>query len=167
MKKLLSLLTLCLLGTGLMLAQKNVSGVVVDEQGEPIIGASIQVEGTSLGTITDYDGEFALSVPEDATTIIVSYVGMASQTVAITPNMRITMKDNSEQLQEVVVTGYGVVSKGSFGGSAQAVSSDVIESKNSSEVTKALAGEIAGVQVINSSGQPGTNATLEIGRAHV
>lgn len=162
MKKLLSLLTLCLLGTGLMLAQKNVSGVVVDEKGEPIIGASIQVEGTSVGTITDYDGEFALSVPEDATTIIVSYVGMASQTVAITPNMRITMKDNSEQLEEVVVTGYGVVSKGSFGGSAQAVSSDVIESKNSSEVTKALAGEIAGVQVINSSGQPGTNATLVI-----
>ncbi len=162
MKKLLSLLTLCLLGTGLMLAQKNVSGVVVDEKGEPIIGASIQVEGTSVGTITDYDGEFALSVPEDATTIVVSYVGMASQTVAITPNMRITMKDNSEQLQEVVVTGYGVVSKGSFGGSAQAVSSDVIESKNSSEVTKALAGEIAGVQVINSSGQPGTNATLVI-----
>ena len=68
MKKLLSLLTLCLLGTGLMLAQKNVSGVVVDEKGEPIIGASIQVEGTSVGTITDYDGEFALSVPEDATT---------------------------------------------------------------------------------------------------
>lgn len=162
MKKLLSLLTLCLLGTGLMLAQKNVSGVVVDEKGEPIIGASIQVEGTSVGTITDYDGEFALSVPEDATTIIVSYVGMASQSVAITPNMRITMKDNSEQLEEVVVTGYGVVSKGSFGGSAQAVSSEVIESKNSSEVTKALAGEIAGVQVINSSGQPGTNATLVI-----
>ncbi len=162
MKKLFSLLTLCLLSTGLMLAQKDVSGIVVDETGEPIIGASVIVEGTSLGTITDNDGEFALSVPEDAKNVVVSYVGMASQTVAITPNMRITLKDTSEQLQEVVVTGYGVVSKGSFGGSAQAVSSDVIESKNSSEVTKALAGEIAGVQVINSSGQPGTNATLVI-----
>lgn len=163
MKKLFSLLTLCLLGTGLLLAQtKDVSGIVVDEKGEPIIGASIQVEGTSVGTITDYDGEFALSVPEDAKNVVVTYVGMAPQTVAITPNMRITLKDNTEQLEEVVVTGYGVVSKGSFGGSAQAVSSDVIESKNSSEVTKALAGEIAGVQVINSSGQPGTNATIRI-----
>ena len=156
MKKLFSLLTLCLLSTGLMLAQKDVSGIVVDDKGEPIIGASVLVEGTTIGTITDNDGEFALSVPEDAKTLVVSYIGMASQTVAITPNMRITLKDTSEQLQEVVVTGYGVVSKGSFGGSAQAVSSDVIESKNSSEVTKALAGEIAGVQVINSSGQPGT-----------
>ena len=162
MKKLFSLLTLCLLSTGLMLAQKDVSGIVVDDKGEPIIGASVLVEGTTIGTITDNDGEFALSVPEDAKTLVVSYIGMASQTVAITPNMRITLKDTSEQLQEVVVTGYGVVSKGSFGGSAQAVSSDVIESKNSSEVTKALAGEIAGVQVINSSGQPGTNATLVI-----
>jgi len=162
MKKLFSLLTLCLLSTGLLLAQKDVSGIVVDETGEPIIGASVIVEGTSLGTITDNDGEFALSVPEDAKNVVVSYVGMAPQTVAITANMRITLKDTSEQLQEVVVTGYGVVSKGSFGGSAQAVSSEVIESKNSSEVTKALAGEIAGVQVINSSGQPGTNATLVI-----
>ena len=162
MKKLFSLLTLCLLSTGLMLAQKDVSGIVVDDKGEPIIGASVLVEGTTIGTITDNDGEFALSVPEDAKTLVVSYIGMASQTVAITPNMRITLKDTSEQLEEVVVTGYGVVSKGSFGGSAQAVSSDVIESKNSSEVTKALAGEIAGVQVINSSGQPGTNATLVI-----
>ena len=152
MKKLFSLLTLCLLSTGLMLAQKDVSGIVVDDKGEPIIGASVLVEGTTIGTITDNDGEFALSVPEDAKTLVVSYIGMASQTVAITPNMRITLKDTSEQLQEVVVTGYGVVSKGSFGGSAQAVSSDVIESKNSSEVTKALAGEIAGVQVINSCG---------------
>ena len=96
MKKLFSLLTLCLLSTGLMLAQKDVSGIVVDETGEPIIGASVIVEGTSLGTITDNDGEFALSVPEDAKNVVVSYVGMASQTVAITPNRRITLKDTSE-----------------------------------------------------------------------
>lgn len=162
MKKLLSLLTLCLLGTGLMLAQKNVSGVVVDEKGEPIIGASIQVEGTSVGTITDYDGEFALSVPDNAKTVLVSYVGMVSQVVEIKDNMRITLKENAEIIQEVVVTGYGNVSKGSFAGSAQAVSSETIENKAPTEISKALAGEVAGVQVINSSGQPGTNASIVI-----
>ena len=161
MKKLSTILALCLF-TVVALADKQVNGVVVDDKGEPVIGASIQVKGTSLGTITDFDGMFSLSVPDDAKTLVVSYVGMQSQEVAAKANVRVVMSENTEVIQEVVVTGYGNVSKGSFAGSAQAVDAESIEKKNPSEISKALAGEVAGVQVINSSGQPGTNATIVI-----
>ena len=130
-----------------MLAQtKQINGVVVDEKGEPVIGASVQVKGTTTGTITDFDGLFALTVSADAKTLVISYVGMQTQEVAITgSNLRVTMRENSEVIQEVVVTGYGNVTKGSFAGSAQAVSSETIEKKTPSEISKALAGEVAGV----------------------
>lgn len=161
MKKIFMLLALCLVSLGIM-AEKQISGVVVDEKGEPIIGASVQVKGTTTGTISDYDGEFALSVPDDATMLTVSFVGMQSQEVEIKKNMRVVMHEASEIIQEVVVTGYGNVSKGSFAGSAQAVNPETIEKKSPTEISKALAGEVAGVQVINTSGQPGTNATIRI-----
>lgn len=163
MKKLLTLFALAMLTITTVMAQnKQISGVVVDEKGEPIIGASVQVKGTTLGTITDFDGAFALSVPADATTLVVSYIGMATQEVAIQENVRVTLSENTEVIQEVVVTGYGNVSKGSFAGSAQAVTAETIEKKAPSEISKALAGEVAGVQVVNSSGQPGTNASIRI-----
>ena len=82
MKKIFTLLVLCLLSLGMM-AQKQISGLVLDSQNEPVIGASVQVKGTSIGTITDYDGEFLLDVPADATTLIVSFIGMKTQEVAI------------------------------------------------------------------------------------
>ena len=161
MKKIFTLLFLAALSLGLY-AQKQVSGVVVYENGEPVIGASIQAKGTTQGTISDYDGKFEMEVPESVKTLVVSYVGMATQEVAAGKNLKITMQENSEVLQDVVVTGYGNVSKGSYAGSAQAVKAEDIEKKNPSELSKALAGEVAGVQVINGSGQPGTNATIRI-----
>lgn len=163
MKKVVTLFLLGLLSTALFAQDKQISGVVVDEKGEPVIGASVQVKGTTLGTITDFDGQFILAVDKDAKTLIVSYVGMQTQEVAIKgTSLRVVLKENSEVIQEVVVTGYGNVTKGSFAGSAQAVSSETIEKKTPSEISKALAGEVAGVQVINSSGQPGTNASIRI-----
>ena len=161
MKKILTLLFLAMLSVGL-LAQKHVNGVVLDAKGEPVIGASIQAEGTTLGTISDYDGQFEMDVPESVKTLIVSFVGMATQSVPAGKNMRIIMQENTELIQEVVVTGFGNVSKGSYAGSAQAVKAEDIEKKSPSEISKALAGEVAGVQVINGSGQPGSNATIRI-----
>lgn len=152
---------LALLSVGLY-AEKTVSGVVVDAKGEPVIGASILAKGTTQGTISDYDGSFEMDVPDEVTTLIVSFVGMATQEVATGKNLRITLTENSEVLQDVVVTGFGNVSKGSYAGSAQAVNAEDIEKKSPSEISKALAGEVAGVQVINGSGQPGTNATIRI-----
>ncbi len=145
-----------------LFAQKQVSGVVVYENGEPVIGASIQAQGTTQGTISDYDGKFEMEVPESVKTLVISYVGMATQEVAAGKNLKITMKENSEIIQEVVVTGYGTVSKGAYAGSAQAVKAEDIEKKNPSDITKALAGEVAGVQVVNSSGQPGSVASIRI-----
>lgn len=162
MKKLFTLLALGLLSMSLFAQDKKISGIVVDEAGEPIVGASVQVTGTTLGTISDYDGQFELTVPESAKTLTVSYIGMQTQEVVVKNNLRITLHESAEVLQEVIAVAYGNVSKGSFAGSAQAVSAENIEKKNPSEISKALAGEVAGVQVVNTSGQPGTSATIRI-----
>ena len=161
MKKIFTLLFLAALSIGLY-AEKQVSGVVVDVKGEPVIGASIQAEGTTLGTISDYDGKFEMDVPESVKTLVVSFVGMATQKVPARENLKITLLENSEVIEEVVVTGYGTVSKGAYAGSAQAVKAEDIEKKNPSDITKALAGEVSGVQVVTSSGQPGTVASIRI-----
>ena len=161
MKKIFTLLFLAVWSICLF-AEKQVSGVVVDAKGEPVIGASIQAKGTTQGTISDYDGKFEMEVPESVKTLVVSFVGMATQEVSAGKNLKITMMENSEVIQEVVVTGFGNVSKGSYAGSAQAVKGEDIEKKSPTEVSKALAGEVAGVQVINTSGQPGTNASIYI-----
>ena len=161
MKKIFTLLFLACLSVGLF-AQKQVNGVVVDSNGDPIIGASIQAEGTTQGTISDVDGSFAMEVPESVTKLVVSFVGMATQKVAAGKNLRIVLIENSEVIQEVVVTGYGNVAKGAYAGSATAVKAEDIEKKNPSDITKALAGEVAGVQVVTSSGQPGTVASIQI-----
>ncbi len=161
MKKLFTLL-LCLLSIGLYAQDIDVSGTVVDENGNPIIGATIQVSGTSLGTISDYDGNFELTVPESAKTLSVSYIGMQTQEVPVKKNVRVVLHESSEVVQEIVVTGYGNVAKGTYVASVSQVDADAIEKKSPSEISKALAGEVAGVQVTNTSGQPGTNASITI-----
>ena len=128
MKKIFTLLVLGFISLGMM-AEKQISGLVLDSKDEPVIGASVMVKGTTTGTITDYDGEFILSVNDDATTLVVSFVGMQTQEVAIKERMTIVLHEATEMVQEIVVTGYGNVSKGSFAGSAQAVDAEVIEKK--------------------------------------
>jgi len=143
-------------------AEKQVSGVVVDEKGDPVIGASIQAKGTTQGTISDYDGKFEMEVPESVKTLVVTFVGMKAREVEAGKNLRIVLSDDTQVLQDVVVTGYGTVAKGAYAGSAQAVKAEDIEKKNPSDITKALAGEVSGVQVVTSSGQPGTVAAIRI-----
>lgn len=161
MKKIFTLLVLGFVSLS-MLAAKQVSGVVLDANNEPVIGASVMVKGSSVGTISDYDGEFVLEVADDAKVLVVSFVGMKTQEVPIQSYVKVVLHEATEMIQEVVVTGYGNVSKGSFAGSAQAVDAEVIEKKSPTEISKALAGEVAGVQVINTSGQPGSNASIRI-----
>ena len=161
MKKLFTLLTLCVLSVAVF-ADMKVTGVVVDENGEPEVGASIMITGTTKGTITDNDGEFTITVPDDAKTLTVSSIGKKTTEVAIKKNMRIVMIENVEVIQDIVAIGYQNVSKGSFAGSAQAVDAETIEKKSPSEITKALAGEVAGLQVVTTSGQPGSTASLRI-----
>ena len=160
MKKIFTLMFLAL--SICVFAEQQASGVVVDGNGEPVIGASIQAKGSTQGTISDYDGKFELSVPESVKTLVVSFVGMSTKEVAVGKNLRVVLTENTEVIQEVVVTGYGTVAKGAYAGSAQAVKAEDIEKKNPSDITKALSGEVAGVQVVNSSGQPGTVAGIRI-----
>ena len=161
MKKIFTLLFLAALSLGLY-AQKQVSGVVVYENGDPVVGATIQAKGTTKGTISDYDGKFEMDVPESVKTLIVQFMGLMTQEVPAGQNLKVVMVDDSKLLEDVVVTGYGNVSKGGFAGSVETVKAEDIEKKNPSDITKALAGESAGVQVVTSSGQPGTVADIRI-----
>ena len=102
----------------------QVTGVIVDEKGEPVIGASILEKGTTNGTITDFDGNFELEVAEGAI-LEISYVGYASQSLPAALNMNIVLKEDTEVLEEVVVVGYGVQKKSDLTGSIAQVSDKI------------------------------------------
>ncbi|WP_329904033.1 TonB-dependent receptor [Porphyromonas pogonae] len=150
---------------GIALAQqKVVKGVVISaEDNEPIIGASVFVKGnTKIGAATDVNGKFTLSVPADAKILVVSSVGMANLEVKIQPNMKIIMKSDSKQLDEVMVVAYGTTKKESFTGSAAVIKSDKLAERPISNVTKALDGLAPGVMATSGSGQPGEGASIMI-----
>lgn len=151
------------LGIGIGLAQtRSVKGTVISEEDEmPIIGASILVKGTSQGTITDFDGRFELSVPSDAKVLVVSYVGMETQEIAVLPVVKVVMRSSSKALDEVVVVAYGTAKKSVFTGSAASVDNSKILSPSAS-FDKSLQGQVAGLQVMSSSGQPGSTSSFRI-----
>lgn len=157
------ILSCLFLSVGLAIAQTTtISGTVVDDTGEAVIGASVVVKGTTVGTITDVEGKYTVNVPSGGKTFVVTLVGMKTTEVDIAPNLRIVMEPDTELLDEVMVVAYGTANKKAFAGSATSVSAKQIEKKSPTEISKALAGEVAGVQVSNTSGQPGTNATIRI-----
>ncbi len=165
MKRKLMLFLACLfIGFGLSMAQTKVTGTVISsEDGEPIVGASVLVKGTTVGTITDMDGNFTLNVPSSAKTLRVSYIGMKTSEMAISRGkMKITLDPDTKILDEVVVTAYGVTTKGAFTGSAGVMKADKIEARQVSNVSNALSGSVAGVQVLSDNGQPGTSAKVRI-----
>ncbi|MDR1898181.1 MAG: SusC/RagA family TonB-linked outer membrane protein, partial [Prevotellaceae bacterium] len=112
--------------------------------------------------VSDSEGKFTLDVPETDKILEVKFLGMQDEEVEVAPNLRITLHHSASALDEVIVVAYGTAKKSSFTGSATSVSGENLTRKNQSEITKALVGEAAGVQVINTSGQPGTNATIRI-----
>ncbi len=164
MKKRFTMVAACLLmGMSAAWAQSTkVTGHVVDENGEPVIGASVVVKGTTIGTVTDFDGNFVLEVPEEHKHLEISYVGMESMQVNVSPQVHVTLKDDSQALDEVVVTAYGTSTKGSFTGSAATIKNEKIEQRLVSNVTNALAGAVAGVQIQSNNGQPGEDANVRI-----
>ncbi len=166
MKRKIMLLLACLfVGIGLATAQtQTVTGVVISEEdGQPVIGASVLVKDTQLGTITGIDGDFKLTnVPSSAKTIVVSFVGMKTQEVEIKPNLRIVLKSDAEMLEEVMVVAYGTAKKSSFTGSASVVGGEKISKMQTSNVSKSLEGAMAGVQISQSSGQPGSSGTIYV-----
>ena len=164
MRKLILLFSALVLCIGVVFGQgKTVSGRVIDENNEPAIGASIQVKGAeTVGTISDFDGNFTITLPAGKTHLIVSYVGYTTVEQEAKDGMVVRLSTDAEVLDEVMVVAYGTSTKKAFGGSATAVKAETLEKKNPTDVSKALAGEVAGVQVVSTSGQPGTSATVRI-----
>ena len=151
------------LSLGMALAQNTVSGTVVSaDDGEPIIGASIRLVGTNFGAVTDVEGKFTLTPREGHNKIEVTYVGYASQTLTLKPNMRITLHPDQKNLDEVIVVAYGTAKKSSFTGSATAIEAEKIASRPVTNVTKALDGQVTGVLTTSGSGQPGSGSSVII-----
>ena len=160
---------LVLLGATLLLtaasasAQKRVTGRVLDAEGQPVVGATVRVNGSKAVVSTDHNGAFSIAnVPASAKNLTVSYIGKQSQTVSIAGNVNVTLKDNDNQLGDAYVVAYGQAKKASFTGAAAKVKGEVIENKATTDVTEALMGEVAGVQIVQSDGNPGSSSGIII-----
>lgn len=164
MKERLTMILACLfLSIGMALAQTRVTGVVTSsEDGEPVIGASVKVKGAAVGAVTDADGMFTLEV-KPGTELTISYLGMTPKTVKAANNMRVVLDPDNKTLQEVVVTGYGSARKlGTIAGSVESVSSDKLANRPVANIGDALQGQVSGVQVFTSSGEPSATTSMRI-----
>ena len=153
---LLCLIPLCSIAQNIM-----VKGIVKDNFGEPVIGANVTEKGTTNGMITDLDGNFSLTVQKNAT-LVISYIGYVTQEIAIkgNTNLNIILKEDSKALEEVVVIGYGTARKSDVTGSIASVGGDKLQEMPSTNITYALQNRVAGVDMAQTSSQPG--ATMQI-----
>ena len=158
MKKRLTMILACLfLSLGMALAQTAVTGTVVSqEDGQPIIGATVRVVGASAGAVTDADGKFSISMPAGHNKLKVTYVGMVDQDVTVKGNsVRVVLAPDETNLDEVMVVAYGTAKKSAFTGSAAVVKSDDIAKISSSNAMSALSGKVSGVQINSATSAPG------------
>ncbi|MDR0973012.1 MAG: SusC/RagA family TonB-linked outer membrane protein, partial [Prevotellaceae bacterium] len=165
-KTTIMLIALLLFGIGWASAQtRTVTGTVISaEDGQPVIGATVMVAGTSIGTATDVDGQFTITgVPSSATQLQVSFVGMIAQTVAIQRGpISISLQPDAALLEEVIVVAYGTAKKHSFTGSAAVISTKKLESRPITSIAKGLEGQTTGLQSTSGSGQPGSSPSIVI-----
>ena len=167
MKNFTQKFALLLLGLSLAFtaeAQK-VSGTVKDTAGEPIIGASVIVEGTNTGTSTDVSGAWSLDVPNASQkSLVFSYLGMKDKTVAIGNQtfIEVVLENDSQMLEDVVVVGYATVQRKDLIGSVSSVSAETLSSQPTTSVTEALAGKMAGVQVTTTEGDPDAEIKIRV-----
>ena len=164
-KRLMMFLAALFLMVGTALAQTKVNGTVVSaEDGEPVIGASVLVVGTNTGTVTDANGHFSLTTPAGKNTLRISYVGMEPlEVVAGTKHLRIMLSNDQKAIDEVVVVGYGSAKKlGTIAGSVETVTSEKFEHRPIANIGDALQGQVAGLQVFTSSGEPSASVSMRI-----
>ncbi|MRT91410.1 TonB-dependent receptor [Ancylomarina sp. 16SWW S1-10-2] len=164
-KKLFSMLILCVIGLQSVFAQnREVSGVVTSaEDGLSIPGVSVIVKGTTIGTSTNFDGEYTISVPVDGKILLFSFVGMKPIEMPInSSSINVVMESESIGVDEVMVVAFGTAKKESFTGSAGVVGAKKLEERTLSSVTQALEGSTTGVQVSAASGQPGSAPAIRI-----
>ncbi len=162
-KRLMMLLVGLFLSLGMALAQTQVNGTVTSkDNGEPVIGASVMIEGTKTGTVTDIDGNFSLNVPAGGK-LVVSYLGMKSKTVEASSSMHIKLDSDDRVLDEVVVTAMGVTrQKKALGYAAQELTAEDLNTAGTSSLASAMQGKLTGVSIRESSGAPGASAQIVI-----
>ena len=163
MKQLSLILTMVLFVAGFAIAQRTITGTVGDSKGDPMVGASVLIKGTATGVVTDIDGKFSLEVPKDATTLVFGFAGYKGQEVTLGASNVINIKMAEAQLQEVVVTAQGFVrEKRALGYSVSGVSEKDIRDRPQSDVTRAIQGKIAGVNITQTSGVTGTGTNITV-----
>ena len=148
---------------GVALAQSSVKGTVTSsEDGEPIVGASVMVDGTKTGTVTDLDGHFELNVPAGSK-LVITYLGMKKKTVTAAANMKVALDSDNKELKEVVVTAMGITrDKKALGYSSQNLKASDLNVSGTSSLASALQGKLTGVSIRQSSGAPGASAQITI-----
>lgn len=162
-KKFLSILACMLMTASMALAQKQITGSVVDaESNEPLIGVSVRVPDTSVGVLTDVDGKFSITLPAGAKSLNFSFMGMKPATLTARDGMKVSLETNTKAMDEVIVVAYGQQKKSAFTGSAAVVGADEIGKIQATNAVDAIKGKAAGVQIYSGSGQPGTTPTIRI-----
>ncbi len=151
---------LCVAGA---VSAKIIKGTVTDPTGETVISASVMVKGTTIGTVTDFDGNYELNVPDDAQILVFSYIGMETQELPITGSiMDVVLKENSEVLEEVVVTGYGTTKKRDLVTSVASVSAEQIRDIPVTSAAELMQGKMAGVSVTTTEGSPDADVKVRV-----
>ncbi|WP_270230555.1 SusC/RagA family TonB-linked outer membrane protein [Phocaeicola coprocola] len=143
---------------------KQITGVIKDGTGEPMIGVNVLVKGTTNGTITDFDGKFAISDVKNSDVLTITYVGYVQQSIPVgnQTSFNIILKEDTETLDEVVVIGYGTVKKRDLTGSVASVSNETLTANPVSDVSQALQGKLAGVSVTSQDGRPGAEVSIRV-----
>jgi len=142
---------------------RTINGNVVDENNIPLLGVSILVEGTSIGTTTDFDGNYSISVPEGANTLVVSYVGYETKKILITGStINISMVPDASQLDEVVVVGYGTQERKDVTGSIASIKADELSMRPITSVEEGMQGIVPGLNIAQRNASPGALSTVSI-----
>ena len=169
-KKVMKVLQMCLVivcftaFSAVASAQQTVSGTVTDDTGEGLPGVNVVVKGTTVGVMTDFDGKYTLNVPNSQATLVFSFVGYTPQEVNVAGKsvINVTLKEDVQVLDEVVVVGYGVQKKSDVTGSISSVKTDDLQNRTVASADQALQGKTSGVLVLLGSGRPGAEATVRV-----
>ena len=158
-----SMMLSALLLVGIAAQARVITGVVTDQTGETVISASVMVKGTTIGTVTDFDGNYSIDVPDDAKVLVFSFVGMKTQELTITGNvMNVVLAEDAEILEEVVVTGYGTTKKRDVVTSVASVGADQIKDIPVTSAAEALQGKLSGVSVTTTEGSPDADVKIRV-----